>query len=150
MPPSNSGSSEPSAGVPIPPLSPTSPAIFSSSRVQVQTASQIYETAPGRSPAQGNPQHDHTSSGLVLKGCQPGCVLNRTLSSDTLSHIFIKNNLLALGIPAAAGRKERNNNPDDSKDQAKAGCKEEVKRGGAEGGDTVGGKAGDAGKEDRG
>ena len=137
MPPSNSGSSssrasdqnqdqcnrpsshERSAGLHIPPLSPTSPTVFSCSGVQGQTASQIREPALGRSPAQGNPQRDHTSSGLVLKGCQPGCVLKGTLSSDTLSHVLISDNLLALGIPAAAGRQGRNNNPDDAKENAK-------------------------------
>ena len=139
---------EPSAGVPIPPLSPTSPTIFSGSRVQDQTGSQVREAAPGGSVAQGNPQDDHTWCGIVLIGRQPGCVLNRTLSSDTLSHILINDNLLALDIPIAAGRQDKTDNPDDSKGQAKASWKEEVKRGGTGVGDSVGGKSGDAGKEE--
>lgn len=40
----------------------------------------------------------------MLEGRQPGCVLNRKLSADTLSHILIEDNLLVLGIPVHAKR----------------------------------------------
>ncbi|CAF9939675.1 MAG: hypothetical protein HETSPECPRED_001853 [Heterodermia speciosa] len=46
-----------------------------------------------------------TPTGLVLEGRQPGCVLNRDLSPDTLSHILVEDNLRWLGIEKARGRK---------------------------------------------
>ena len=46
-----------------------------------------------------------TPMGLVLEGRQPGCVLNRDLSPDTLSHILLEDNLRWLGIEKARGRK---------------------------------------------
>ncbi|KAG7008327.1 hypothetical protein G7Y79_00006g019470 [Physcia stellaris] len=45
-----------------------------------------------------------TRDGWVLEGRQPGCVLNRKLSAETLSHILIEDNLLVLGIPARSKR----------------------------------------------
>ncbi|KAL8793215.1 MAG: hypothetical protein Q9195_004151 [Heterodermia aff. obscurata] len=46
-----------------------------------------------------------TPMGLVLEGRQPGCVLNRDLSPDTLSHILVEDNLKWLGIGNGRGRK---------------------------------------------
>ena len=46
-----------------------------------------------------------TPMGLVLEGRQPGCVLNRDLSPDTLSHVLVEDNLKWLGIEKARGRK---------------------------------------------
>lgn len=41
----------------------------------------------------------YSRDGWVLEGRQPGCILNRKLSRDTLSHILIEDNLIVLGIP---------------------------------------------------
>ena len=42
--------------------------------------------------------------GWVLEGRQPGCILNRKLSNDTLSHILVEDNLIVLGIPINSER----------------------------------------------
>ena len=46
-----------------------------------------------------------TPEGIVLEGRQPGCVLNRALSAETLSHILIEDDLKYLGIKPAAHRR---------------------------------------------
>lgn len=47
----------------------------------------------------------YTRDGWVLEGRQPGCVLRRELSAETLGHILIEDNLLVLGIPVNPERK---------------------------------------------
>ena len=42
--------------------------------------------------------------GWVLEGRQPGCILERKLSNDTLSHILVEDNLIVLGIPINSDR----------------------------------------------
>ena len=60
-----------------------------------------------------------TPIGIVLEGRPPGCVLNRDLNPDTLSHILIEDNLIWLGIEKASGRQPaatRNMGLDDEED----------------------------------
>ena len=56
-----------------------------------------------------------TRDGWVLEGRQPGCLLNRKLSAETLSHILIEDNLLVLGI--TVNPKRGSNDDDESEDR---------------------------------
>ena len=67
-----------------------------------------------------------TPIGIVLEGRPPGCVINRDLSPDTLSHILIEDNLKWLGIEKARGRQPvstRTMGLDDGEDVDDSGVK---------------------------